>query len=291
MLHQLYFRHVLVNPKERKVVVVESLLTPTLFRETLAKVLFIHYEQLAKYMPLNIVRLAHVGSGALVRGSTRAAVAAAGLARRARRAGQDAGRAQRRPATPRRPGHRGHQSEDVFRDEPGPRPGVGVGQPAEGGARRALRARDGAGARARAGGRALVPARPRAELAARRSTAVRGGQPARLPARAGGRHPADGRRRGALPGCARALAAELRQLVTQPPYCDTLHVREFKFHDAPSAANACAWLGGAVLGAGEAGAARAMPRDQFARAPRLRDWVCLLDNTPPGHPHRDHLDI
>lgn len=44
MLHQLYFRHVLVNPKERKVVVVESLLTPTLFRETLAKVLFIHYE-------------------------------------------------------------------------------------------------------------------------------------------------------------------------------------------------------------------------------------------------------
>ncbi|XP_037303385.1 actin-related protein 10-like [Manduca sexta] len=44
MLHTLYFRHVLVNPKERKVVVVESLLTPTLFRETLAKVLFTHYE-------------------------------------------------------------------------------------------------------------------------------------------------------------------------------------------------------------------------------------------------------
>ena len=39
-----YYRHVLVNPKERKVVVVESLLTPTLFRETLAKVLFLHYE-------------------------------------------------------------------------------------------------------------------------------------------------------------------------------------------------------------------------------------------------------
>lgn len=34
----------LVNPKERKVVVVESLLTPTMFRETLAKVLFTHYE-------------------------------------------------------------------------------------------------------------------------------------------------------------------------------------------------------------------------------------------------------
>lgn len=34
----------LVNPKERRVVVVESLLTPTRFRETLAKVLFMHYE-------------------------------------------------------------------------------------------------------------------------------------------------------------------------------------------------------------------------------------------------------
>ncbi|CAH2243836.1 jg15138 [Pararge aegeria aegeria] len=44
MLHILYFRHVLVNPKERKVVVVESLFTPTQFRETLAKVLFLHYE-------------------------------------------------------------------------------------------------------------------------------------------------------------------------------------------------------------------------------------------------------
>ncbi|XP_013149279.1 PREDICTED: actin-related protein 10 [Papilio polytes] len=48
MLHLLYFRHVLVNPKERRVVVVESLLTPTIFRETLAKVLFIHYEVLRR---------------------------------------------------------------------------------------------------------------------------------------------------------------------------------------------------------------------------------------------------
>ncbi|GBP70198.1 Actin-related protein 10 [Eumeta japonica] len=44
MLHMLYFRHVLVSPKERRVVVVESLLTPTAFRETLARVLFTHFE-------------------------------------------------------------------------------------------------------------------------------------------------------------------------------------------------------------------------------------------------------
>lgn len=37
-------RHLLVSPKDRRVVVVESLLCPTLFRETLAKVFFRHFE-------------------------------------------------------------------------------------------------------------------------------------------------------------------------------------------------------------------------------------------------------
>lgn len=39
-----YCRHILLSPKDRPVVIVESLLCPTLFRETLAKVLFVHYE-------------------------------------------------------------------------------------------------------------------------------------------------------------------------------------------------------------------------------------------------------
>ena len=38
------FSHLLVNPKERRVVVVESVFCPTTFRDTLAKVLFDHYE-------------------------------------------------------------------------------------------------------------------------------------------------------------------------------------------------------------------------------------------------------
>lgn len=40
----LYFRHLLTNPKDRRLVVCESLLCPAKFRETLAKVLFKHYE-------------------------------------------------------------------------------------------------------------------------------------------------------------------------------------------------------------------------------------------------------
>lgn len=43
-LHTLYFKYLVANPKDRRVVIVESILCPTIFRETLAKVLFVHFE-------------------------------------------------------------------------------------------------------------------------------------------------------------------------------------------------------------------------------------------------------
>ncbi|KAG1941777.1 actin-related protein [Pimephales promelas] len=43
-VHLLYFRHLLVNPRDRRVVVVESLLCPSHFRETLSRVFFKHFE-------------------------------------------------------------------------------------------------------------------------------------------------------------------------------------------------------------------------------------------------------
>ncbi|KAJ8390840.1 hypothetical protein AAFF_G00099720 [Aldrovandia affinis] len=43
-IHMLYFRHLLVNPRDRRVVIVESVLCPSLFRETLTKVFFKHFE-------------------------------------------------------------------------------------------------------------------------------------------------------------------------------------------------------------------------------------------------------
>lgn len=42
--HALFFRHVVLSPKDSRIVVVESLLSPTLFRDTMAKVLFRHFE-------------------------------------------------------------------------------------------------------------------------------------------------------------------------------------------------------------------------------------------------------
>ncbi|XP_044292718.1 actin-related protein 10 [Varanus komodoensis] len=43
-IHMLYFRHLLVNPRDRRVVIVESVLCPSHFRETLTKVLFKYFE-------------------------------------------------------------------------------------------------------------------------------------------------------------------------------------------------------------------------------------------------------
>ncbi|XP_023684316.1 actin-related protein 10 [Paramormyrops kingsleyae] len=43
-IHMLYFRHLLVNPRDRRVVVIESVLCPSHFRDTLTKVLFKHFE-------------------------------------------------------------------------------------------------------------------------------------------------------------------------------------------------------------------------------------------------------
>lgn len=38
------FRHALIAPKDKKVIIVESLLSPTKFKEILAKILFVTYE-------------------------------------------------------------------------------------------------------------------------------------------------------------------------------------------------------------------------------------------------------
>ena len=43
-LHALFFRHVVISPKDARIVILESLLAPTQFRNTLVKVLFRHFE-------------------------------------------------------------------------------------------------------------------------------------------------------------------------------------------------------------------------------------------------------
>ena len=61
-VHHLYFKWLLVNPKDRRVVIVENVLGPTMFRETLAKVLFRHYEvSSVLFVPSHLVCLFSLG--------------------------------------------------------------------------------------------------------------------------------------------------------------------------------------------------------------------------------------
>ncbi|XP_050703035.1 actin-related protein 10-like [Eriocheir sinensis] len=61
-IHKLYFRNLLVNPKDRRVVIVENLLCSSVVRDTLAKVLFRHYEVLSVlFVPSHLVALMTLG--------------------------------------------------------------------------------------------------------------------------------------------------------------------------------------------------------------------------------------
>lgn len=61
-VYKLYFRHALVSPKDRDVIIVESLLAPTLFRDTVGKVFFVHYEVASLlYLPSHLIVLAGLG--------------------------------------------------------------------------------------------------------------------------------------------------------------------------------------------------------------------------------------
>ncbi|GAB1605860.1 actin-related protein 10-like [Argonauta hians] len=61
-LKHLYFRHITIKSQDRRVVVCESLLCPTLFRETLAKVLFEYFEVPSVYfVPSHLTALYTLG--------------------------------------------------------------------------------------------------------------------------------------------------------------------------------------------------------------------------------------
>lgn len=318
MLHLLYFRHVLVNPKERKVVVVESLLTPTLFRETLAKVLFTHYE-VSGAVWADSPRMCAMTLGAPVTlvvslGAREAEVAAVVhscvvlRAVQAQPLGAAAVRAELLHLLRQDCGPDLHLPDHVLEDitvktcfvspraralrwqsDSPPEPARGVRYPL---------ARLGA---------VCVSGRAR-ELAAE-PLFRRDNELASLPdivLQCIMQCPIDVRRAlaanvlltggaASLPGLRARLSQELAHLCTLPPYSSRLRLGEFKFHRAPAHDMSCAWLGGALCGAGEAGGGagggRLLSRDVYCRERRLRDWVNLLDNTPPHHPQRDHLDL
>ncbi|XP_065213163.1 actin-related protein 10 [Planococcus citri] len=61
-IHVLFFKYALIHPKEKRVVVVESLLCPTVLKDTLASVLFDHFEVTSViFVPSHVVSLYTLG--------------------------------------------------------------------------------------------------------------------------------------------------------------------------------------------------------------------------------------
>ncbi|CAK1593622.1 unnamed protein product [Parnassius mnemosyne] len=287
MLHLLYFRHVLVNPKERKVVIVESLLTPTLFRETLAKVLFIHYE-VSGVMWVDSGRASALTLGAPVvlvvsLGARDAEITAVVhgcpviQAIQSQPLGARAIHDELARILDEDNGTELHLSEDVLEDIKVRACFVPSREKAvewlERGVASEVREVRGAGG-AREGGGARVPVSRRARALAAEPLFARDNELASLPdivLQCILQCPIDARRAlaenvlvvgggAALPGLKARLAHELRHLVTLPPYRERLGQLQFKFHSAPAHDNSVAWLGGALCGAacgagGGAGAA------------------------------------
>ncbi|XP_043284661.1 actin-related protein 10 isoform X2 [Venturia canescens] len=78
-------------------------------------------------------------------------------------------------------------------------------------------------------------------------------------------------------GFAARLKSELMSLLKSDLYADKLKIRKFKFHTAPSKPNYTAWLGGAIFGIADL-PSRCLTRESYLQSNRVPDWACLIDN-------------
>uniref|UniRef100_A0A8C4ZXD6 Actin related protein 10 n=1 Tax=Gadus morhua TaxID=8049 RepID=A0A8C4ZXD6_GADMO len=83
-----------------------------------------------------------------------------------------------------------------------------------------------------------------------------------------------------LPGFQHRLLAEIRHLVEKPKYSDLLATKSFRLHAPPAKPNCTAWLGGAIFGSlQDILGSRSVSRDHYSQTGRIPDWCCL--STPP----------
>uniref|UniRef100_A0A4W6DP28 Actin related protein 10 n=1 Tax=Lates calcarifer TaxID=8187 RepID=A0A4W6DP28_LATCA len=83
-----------------------------------------------------------------------------------------------------------------------------------------------------------------------------------------------------LPGFLHRLLAEIRLLVEKPKYSNVLASKSFRIHAPPAKPNCTAWLGGAIFGAlQDILGSRSVSRDYYNQTGRIPDWCCL--STPP----------
>ncbi|XP_061938320.1 actin-related protein 10 isoform X2 [Apis cerana] len=85
-------------------------------------------------------------------------------------------------------------------------------------------------------------------------------------------------------GFASRLKSELLNLVRSDLYSEKLKIQKFMFHTAPSKPNYTAWLGGAIFGTVDL-PLRCLTKENYLKSDRVPDWVNLIDN------QRDELII
>ncbi|XP_011863461.1 PREDICTED: actin-related protein 10-like [Vollenhovia emeryi] len=78
-------------------------------------------------------------------------------------------------------------------------------------------------------------------------------------------------------GFASRLRSELLALVKSDLYKTALKVESFKFHTAPSKPNYTAWLGGAIFGTTDL-PLRCLTKEVYLKMNRVPDWPNLMDN-------------
>lgn len=74
------------------------------------------------------------------------------------------------------------------------------------------------------------------------------------------------------------LQLELEALAKSELYKDRLFIDGFKFHSPPSKANTTSWLGGAIYGGTELILTKSLTKENYARLNRVPDWSNLEDN-------------
>ncbi|XP_037933205.1 actin-related protein 10 [Teleopsis dalmanni] len=80
------------------------------------------------------------------------------------------------------------------------------------------------------------------------------------------------------------LKDELNFLIeTDYLYTDKLYGKiQFKFHKTIGCQNFCAWLGGSLCGATDLIQTRSLTKEAFFKTNRVPDWICLADNRLTG---------
>ncbi|CAF0835584.1 unnamed protein product [Adineta steineri] len=75
-----------------------------------------------------------------------------------------------------------------------------------------------------------------------------------------------------IPGFLHRFNAELNYLINQPPYINRLAIKQFKFHSPPGQLNYIAWLGGSIFGALDTLEDQSITRSKYLENGIVPDW-------------------